>query len=1120
MITKVLKITKMLKIVKPKNIAERIKASKPSKSSTQITMEMVRSVESLLYYPYLLLSLVYLRGYAPAVLSKKLKRLQLFLTLTANRCIEHETSKSSRSADHLTWRYLRMFVDAVKEDLQDLLRHDACLKVAFDDKIPWLQQGLSYISGFLIHLASTSKCTVLAEVNSLQARIEDLAIEAAIVVYSSYNEEMDKTSEALQLKLNHVKPEIDLIQLLTSEATIIAHLKDLSDYVQEALIFLTTFPINSLGWCKEHAKRTELLALIQSLTRQSWSFVNSSSHLAREINGSNVEFFLKFKFIKAAITRMCTGISASSTLDHPTIDLLNFLPINFEVIDSYFNMIKYSKTSSSGRHNMDLVLMGFHEYILDNLLVKDETDLSFTVADEVKKFYDGLLLVAIYLVDHPVQCNGHKKRNESTKVTSSSSVAYGNVSCLTIYGTTGTETKRWKVNLVLQFFVESFKFVSLLKHKATVSPQVLDLTEIAHEGLIFLVAILTDLLRQHAELNQFHDLLMCAEVSVHRLSHISESFYGSFMDRGNNEKTWLSLFDYVQEIRSVKILYSIAICIKNSTISRNVFDTKNSSSFSFPKTNGLGFLDCFLGKLEDLLCSKNDSVLDLENYIGSIKEGLLCLRSLTNHFPEIYDEHDEFYGLMTSVTEMAYKAEYVTDSCLTCSHPRCAQSCKHLIELVPSLSANTPRANEEMEGFQEAMNKIKEQLLRGSSELDIISIVGMPGIGKTTLADKIFNDLILTPYFDVHAKCRATQVYSWKELLLTILNDVLEPADRAEKEDGELANELRQVLLTKRFLILIDDVWDKTAWDDLYMCFRDAQSGSRIILTTRLSDIANYVRCESNTHHLRLFRDDESWTLLQEEVFQGERCPPELVDVGFRIAKSCGGLPLFIVLVAGVLKEEKKEADVWKEVEDSLGSRRIGSLEEIQTDANSIPSFIAKLSNLETFVVRGLRGEMILPCSLLKMVKLRHIVVKHRASFSLHEYPSESLDNSQLNDLQTFSSPRLSYGIDAEAILTKMPNLRKLSCIFSSTFGHSEKVKGRCVVFPRLEFLSHLESLKLVSNSYPAKLPHEFNFPSKLRELTLSKFRLPWSEISSLENCLTWRFLGYFPESSKGINGK
>ncbi|KAK6789095.1 hypothetical protein RDI58_012894 [Solanum bulbocastanum] len=79
-----------------------------------------------------------------------------------------------------------------------------------------------------------------------------------------------------------------------------------------------------------------------------------------------------------------------------------------------------------------------------------------------------------------------------------------------------------------------------------------------------------------------------------------------------------------------------------------------------------------------------------------------------------------------------------------------------------------------------------------------------------------------------------------------------------------------------------------------------------------------------------------------------------------------------------------------------------------------------------------------------------------------------------------------------------MLKLRKLNCIFSGTFGYSDKVKGRCVHFPRLEFLSHLESLKLVSNSYPAKLPHVFSFPSKLRESTLSKFHLPWSQISSI----------------------
>ncbi|KAH0776128.1 hypothetical protein KY290_007539 [Solanum tuberosum] len=77
-----------------------------------------------------------------------------------------------------------------------------------------------------------------------------------------------------------------------------------------------------------------------------------------------------------------------------------------------------------------------------------------------------------------------------------------------------------------------------------------------------------------------------------------------------------------------------------------------------------------------------------------------------------------------------------------------------------------------------------------------------------------------------------------------------------------------------------------------------------------------------------------------------------------------------------------------------------------------------------------------------------------------------------------------------------MPKLRKLGSIFLGTFGYSEKVEGTCVRFPRLEYLSHLESLKLVSNNYRAKLPHVFSFPSRLRELTLSKFCLPWSQIS------------------------
>ncbi|KAK4715320.1 hypothetical protein R3W88_013658 [Solanum pinnatisectum] len=1302
-------------------------------------------------------------------------------------------SKSSRSETPMDAESMYYLVHALEEDLEELLSHDASLKNSFDD----LQKGLPYLSRFLYDIAFES--TSLEEFSSIQSHIKALINEAAIVIYSSCydgmkNTEIDHELFLLQLKFNHVKVEIDLIQLLNGEATIMAPLKYLIDCVREELILLGTLLMDSSEQCKEQTKITDFLT------------PKSQEDMAREINHLHFKLLLKFKFIKAVIRQMCPNISSSSTLDHPTINLLNFLPIDFDVIDSYFSMLKSSKTQSSHIPKVDEILMGFHEYILGNVLLKDESYWTFTVANEVKKYYYGLLLIVMYLVDPPVQSIECMKQKDFLTRFATFAIEDESAICL-IYEEAVDSNKSRKANLILHVLTIAFKLIKsdeslmvLLQQKATLKAEILDLIESLHEEFIFLRAFLMDVLTQHIELNELHDLLMRAEVTAHKLGQLSGFCYGSYVDGSNTQQMRLPLSDLLQEFETVKVeirkvffqlldaspcnmtggeglinflskrldrLFNYDDCsisfLKNQILEdkdkseylgsfvadivqyrdmhqelkdlvRRVQDINyvclfhvkgykptwyymlylsdvkqllkhieadikmiclkvpHSLGYSFPKTDGLGFLNCFLGKLEELLHSKIGSVINLKHQIESVKESLLCLRSLINHFSENLDEHDEGYGL----------AEYVIDSCLSSSHPLwykvlwisevvddiklenhvVSETCGRKkidvkvhkvvntsVSLGPSLSGNTPRTNEEMEGFQEAMDKIKKQILRRSPHLDVISIVGMAGIGKTTLAEKIYNDLIATPHFDVHAKCRVTQVDSWKELLLTILNHL--------ELYGELANELRHVLLTKRFLILIDDLWDKTAWDYLYMCFKDAHSGSRIILTTRLTDIANYAKCESNPHHLRLFRDDESWTLLQEEVFQGDSCPPELVDVGFRIAKSCGRLPLFIVLVAGVLNGEKKNEDSWKKVEESLGSRNGGSLEEsmsliefsyknlphhlmpcflyfggflkgkdihvsklfrlwqaegfvqenkekttedvtqyffedlisrnivmamerrpnskvkrcrihdllhnfclekskqenflnqinrgvdmlpekpedyrlfihsyqdeidlwrpchsnvrslqfkvvdpdnllwprdisfifesfklvkvldlesfnvggtfpseiqslihlrylaVQTDANLIPSFIAELRNLETFVVRGLGGEVILPRSLLMMVKLRHILVKRRALFTLHENMSELLANSQLNDLETFSTPRLSYGKDAETILAKMPNLRKLSCIFLETFSYSEKLKGRCVLFPRLEFLGHLESVKV--------------------ELTLSKFRLPWSEIS------------------------
>ncbi|OIS96067.1 putative late blight resistance protein -like r1b-14, partial [Nicotiana attenuata] len=733
-----------------------------------------------------------------------------------------------------------------------------------------------------------------------------------------------------------------------------------------------------------------------------------------------------------------------------------------------------------------------------------------------------------------------------------------------------------------------------------------------------------------------------------------EKKYVIFFSVSGDSRAWFHML-YLSDVRKVLNFVEAevkTICSKFPTMIR----------LCFPKTNGLGFLNCFLGKLEELLQSKLDLVTQLKPQIVSVKEELLCLSLFFDHLAENYDEQDEVHDHITNATEMAYKAEYVIDSCLAGSSPQwykvqwiteiveniklvnkdVSENCKRkkidmnqaakgsTNPVPPSLPAITAGANEEMVGFQDVMDKLKLQLLGGLDQLDVISIYGMPGNGKTTLAKKIYNDTAVGSHFDVRAMCYVTQVYSRRELLLDMLKDVLGPAECTKKEDGELANELRRFLLTKRFLILIDDVWDTAAWDDLHLCFQGSQNRSRVILTTRLYEVADYAKCKSDPHHLRLFTDDESWMLLKEEVFRGERCPPELGDVGLRIAKSCGGLPLSVVLVAGVLKEKKKKhiqgfleedskkkgseeaaqdylqdltrrnlvTDMKKRSNGKLKTCRVHDLlhqfcvekakqdkfllwihrdqcadsifypeipEEYRlsvyskrdelaqlltsgsstrsllfnainnvdssifsyfklvkvldmesiyigdtfpseiislihlryfaarTGADSIPSSVANLWNLETFIVKGLRGELKLPHSLLKMFKLRHIHVNSRASFSLDDDMFESLDNSGLVNLETFSTPCLSYGEDAEKILRSMPNLRKLRCIFQGS-----STTGNCVLFPRLDFLNQLESLKLLSNSYPAKQPHEFNFPSKLRELTLSNFRRPWNQNSAV----------------------
>ncbi|XP_055809990.1 putative late blight resistance protein homolog R1B-16 isoform X2 [Solanum dulcamara] len=369
--------------------------------------------------------------------------------------------------------------------------------------------------------------------------------------------------------------------------------------------------------------------------------------------------------------------------------------------------------------------------------------------------------------------------------------------------------------------------------------------------------------------------------------------------------------------------------------------TRKSFQSKLPKIDGLGSIDIILDHLKELL-SRNSDVL------SSIRSQLRTTQQQLEHFQK---QHVGFGSFAMQMIAKAYEVEHlavknkdIPEWCLLLWTGDIIEEITLLIREVAEIHENklsdlilhnttdvasahtsefarTTSIREEMVGFQEVMDTLRRQLIRGSSHLDVISIVGMPGLGKTFLANKLFFDQLVVSHFDVRAQCCVSQVYTRKDLLLTILRGIKKDTIISDKlPENELADRLRKLLLVQRYLILIDDVWETDAWDDLYPSFWDANNGSRIILTTRLGDVASHAKLVSDPHFLRLLTPEESWMLLKDKVFNTRSCPPVLEDVGRKIAQKCGGLPLSVVLVAGILEGREKEKHCWEQVAINLGS--------------------------------------------------------------------------------------------------------------------------------------------------------------------------------------------------------
>ena len=240
-------------------------------------------------------------------------------------------------------------------------------------------------------------------------------------------------------------------------------------------------------------------------------------------------------------------------------------------------------------------------------------------------------------------------------------------------------------------------------------------------------------------------------------------------------------------------------------------------------------------------------------------------------------------------------------------------------------------------GIDEDLMQLKDRLTCMEKKRVIVPIVGMGGVGKTTLTQKLYEDPLIVDHFCYRAWTTISQDYNMRQILLSLLSCIIgkEECDQhKQKGRHELKDILYKSLYGRKYLIVLDDIWSTKFWDEIRMYFPDDNNGSRIVITTRESGVANYVDSLSAQHQVQLLSDSESWNLLYQIVFGEEDCPIVLQEIGQKIARGCGGLPLAISVVGGLLSKMETSLDVWKKI----GNNVISAIADSDKQCSSILS--------------------------------------------------------------------------------------------------------------------------------------------------------------------------------------
>ncbi|XVF37553.1 hypothetical protein REPUB_Repub20aG0018500 [Reevesia pubescens] len=271
---------------------------------------------------------------------------------------------------------------------------------------------------------------------------------------------------------------------------------------------------------------------------------------------------------------------------------------------------------------------------------------------------------------------------------------------------------------------------------------------------------------------------------------------------------------------------------------------------------------------------------------------------------------------------------------------------------VPNADTSSFLDDSTVVGRKTDVSKVVDLLINRNDDEQVVSvvpIVGMAGLGKTTLAKLVYNDVDVERHFDVKFWVCVSDNFDVKRILREMLDHFTNDQHISVPENmnaiiQKLKEKIDQAKGEKeqiKFLLVLDDVWNVEKWEDLKLCLVGVNKtkGNKIIVTTRNQEVASKVQIlTSQRYQPGKLEDDECWSIIKEKACRNSPISQELELIGKEIAKQCHGVPLVAKVIGGTMCNIEMSHGAWLKIQKSDAWDSMESVLKLSFDHLSSPS--------------------------------------------------------------------------------------------------------------------------------------------------------------------------------------